>query len=501
MTQPDISDGATPPIGRGLREQAARSLVWTALESGGLSALSFVTLVVLSHLLTPADFGAAALALSVVQILNAPVELFSHDALVRAKSATRLHFDTAFTVSVALGIALCVTCLVGADFLAAAVNQPDMAPVLRWMSLSLVAMGFGSTIIAQQRRSMAFRPLALRSLIGRSGAAAIGVALAFLGAGVWSLVAQQVLMVALATAVLWVAAEERPRFRFSLPVLRELSGFGTKSVTIALVGYLMARIFMLLVGRFLGGEAAGYFNLAFRCVEMLRSLLSGAVSQLALPIFSRHRHDRSALTRAFNNSIEFTCAVTYPVFAALMALSPDVTRIVFGEKWLPAAPIITILCIISLQFFARQFTAPMMAAVGRPLYPLAAQTITVAIAVIGMAMIGTGVVPSTIHAAAIVWLIACFTPWPLDAWMLRRASGIGMRAQWRGLPRVLLATGIMIAAMIVFRERLVGAFEPPVRLTATLIVGAGTYGIVSLILNRSLVIRLVDFARTAIDRA
>ena len=57
------------------RPSAARSLVWTMLESGGLSGLSFVTLIALSHFLSPTEFGIVSLALSVVQILNIPVEM------------------------------------------------------------------------------------------------------------------------------------------------------------------------------------------------------------------------------------------------------------------------------------------------------------------------------------------------------------------------------------------------------------------------------------------
>src|SRR5438046_157398 len=78
---------------------AARSLVWTALESFGLSGLSFLSLVVLSRILEPADFGAAAMALGVIQILNLPVEMTFHDALVQRRAVTDTDFDTAFTVN------------------------------------------------------------------------------------------------------------------------------------------------------------------------------------------------------------------------------------------------------------------------------------------------------------------------------------------------------------------------------------------------------------------
>jgi O-antigen/teichoic acid export membrane protein len=478
---------------KGLRERTAKSLVWTALESSGLSGLSFISLVVFSRLLTPTDFGLAAMALSIVQILNVPVEMLFHDALIRSKDASRIHFDTAFTASVALGAALCAACWAGADLLADAVEQPSLATVLRWMSLSLVAMGFGSAIIAHQRRIMAFRALAIRSLVGRIAAAVIGIALAFLGAGVWSLVAQQVLIVALMTTVLWLMAEERPRFRFSFSVLRELGGFGTKSVLIVLGGVAVPRFFMLLVGRFLGSVTAGYFNMAFRSVDMLRSLVSSAVVQLALPIFSRRQDDPAGLARAFNSSVEFTCAVAYPIFAALMVLSSDVTQVLFGPKWATSAPLISLSSAISLQYFARQFAPPLMVSVGRPLYPVLTQGAALAFAGVGMLVVGY----RSMNAAAWVWLLASVGPLPLEAWMLRRATGIGIRAQWRGVPRVAIATGLMIASMAPLHRHLPAGYPLLGRLSLTIIIGCVVYGGALTILNRQLVARLIDFARVA----
>ena len=69
----------------GARERAARSLLWTALESGAISGLAFAALVVFGWTLTPAELGIGALAFSVVQLLNLPVELLFHDALIQRR--------------------------------------------------------------------------------------------------------------------------------------------------------------------------------------------------------------------------------------------------------------------------------------------------------------------------------------------------------------------------------------------------------------------------------
>jgi PST family polysaccharide transporter len=89
-----------------LRKLAAKGLVWTSLESFTLSGLSLISLFIFARLLSREDFGVAAIALAIVQLLTVPVELLFHDALVQRKELDALYVDSAFTFSVVLGIVL-----------------------------------------------------------------------------------------------------------------------------------------------------------------------------------------------------------------------------------------------------------------------------------------------------------------------------------------------------------------------------------------------------------
>src|SRR3712207_3894074 len=149
---PHPTPGPPPDMARvttgAARERATRSLFWTALESGGMSGLSVVALVVFGWTLTPSELGIGALALSVVQLMNLPVELMFHDALIQRRKVTPRHFNTAFTASLLLGASLSGVCWLASGPLAAAVGDPRAAPALQWMSLSLPAMGAGAALVS-----------------------------------------------------------------------------------------------------------------------------------------------------------------------------------------------------------------------------------------------------------------------------------------------------------------------------------------------------------------
>src|SRR3712207_691146 len=163
---PHPTPGPPPDMARvttgAARERAARSLLWTALESGGMSGLSVAALVVFGWTLTPAELGIGALAFSVVQLVNLPVELLFHDALIQRREATLRHLNTAFTTSLLLGVALSALCWWASNPLAALVGDPRVAPALQWMSLYLPAVGATSALVSWHQRAFGFRILALR---------------------------------------------------------------------------------------------------------------------------------------------------------------------------------------------------------------------------------------------------------------------------------------------------------------------------------------------------
>lgn len=469
--------------------RVARSLVWTSLESFGVSGISLISIVVYARFLAPTELGIAAMALSVVQLVNIPVELLFHDALVQRKETTERHFDTAFSVSVLLGLLLMGVCWFGAEWLSGVIGVPAMAPVLQWMSLSLPFMGFASALIARQRRAMEFRPLAVRSVAGRSLGGITGIVLAIGGAGVWSLVAQQVLTVAFSTIFLWGLASKRARFRIHWSDCGELISFGLFSTLFMFLAVSIQRIFILMVGALLGSHIAGYFDLAFRIVNTSRDLFSGAVSQLSLPMFARLQESRQALAAAYFSAVQFTSALMFPLFIGLAVCSSELVTLVFGARWQDAVPIVATLAVLTVHFFARMYSAPMMNAAGRPSFPIYALAIQVVFVVIGMLLIGR----ESYFWATAIWVARLVVSTPVEMIMLKRATGLGLREQMRGLPVLLVCTLGMALAALAVKYGLAADWPILARLVLMSAVGALVYLALLWLADRTLVRRIFGF--------
>jgi O-antigen/teichoic acid export membrane protein len=478
------------------RSTTAKSLVWSSVENGGLAAISFVSLIVYLRLLSAADFGLFSTVLALVELLGVLVTMLFHNALVQRPDATELHFNTAFTATMALSFAMAIGCWAVAPLFAGWVHQPAAARVLIWMGLVFPCSGLSATLVARQRRHFAFRALALRSLIGRAIGGGIGIAAAFMGAGLWSLVIQQVLIAAIGSWVLWVTADKTPRLQFRLSEFRQMIGFGVLSVSGLFLSSSIRRVFTILASAFLGVEAAGYLNLSFRVVDMFWAIAATAVSQVALPLLAGLQSDSARLKRAYQASTAFSCLALYPCFVGLGAVAPDLVQWLFGQRWLPSAPYVAALGFLVLLQAPRLLFTPLLTALGRPRDSLVGLITELLFMLIVSWTLG---MPSLPWAIAI-WVASEGVLVLVSSWVLRRVTGYSLLDQFAGILNPLLATLLMAVAVIEARLQLPAEFGVTLRLTLLVPLGAVIFTGAICLLDRRLVTDFLAFAQSAFER-
>ncbi len=482
------------------RTTAARSALWSLLENGGLALISFASLIVYSRFLSVSDFGLFSIVLATVELLTVPVSMLFHDALVQRPEVGERHYDTAFSVSMVLGLVMFGLCAAAAPAFARHTGHADAAPVLLWTALSLPLTAAGASIVARQRRQREFRALAIRSLAGRGAGAVIGIALVVAGAGFWGLVAQHVLVAGCGTAVLWWRSPQRPRLRIGTAELRQLLRFGSIAVGVLFLNLSIKRSFVILSGIALGTHAAGLLNLAFRTVDTFWSLASTAIAQIALPILSTLRDDKERFARAYRSASSFACVTLYFGFFLIGALSPELVELLFGPAWLAVAPYVTVLSLQVLVQARRLLLSPVLTALGRPRDLLASQAGELVFVLAAIALSG---VPSLAWAVGI-WVVREVLGGSIQGLMFRRATGIGFTEQARASLVPLLCALAMAGAVMACRSLLpdtpLAGLPPAARLGALGVIGSVVFAGFAMLLQRKLVFDLVDFGRAALRR-
>jgi PST family polysaccharide transporter len=468
-------------------------MAWSVVENGGLALISFVSLIIYLRILSIADFGLFSTVLALIELLGVLVTMLFHNALVQRSDATDLHFNTAFTATMALSLAMALGCWAIAPAFAAWIHQPSAVRVLTWMSLIFPCSAVSATLVARQRRQFAFRTLALRSLLGRTIGGGIGIAAAILGAGLWSLVLQQILIAAIGSFVLWIMSDRTPRLQFRYSEFKQMFGFGVLSVSGLFLSISIRRVFTLLATSFVGVEAAGYLNLSFRVVDMFWAIAATAVAQVALPLLARLQSDPARLKRAYQASTQFSCLALYPCFVGLGSVAPDVVEVLFGQRWQPSSPYVTVLGFLVLLQAPRLVFTPLLTAIGMPRDSLVG-LITELIFMVGAVWL-TGV-PSLPWAIGI-WAGSECVLVLVSGWVLRRATGYSVFEQFYGVLNPLLASLLMAAVVFAARVQLPANLGALLRLTVLVPLGAMVYAGTIFLLDRQVVKDFLVFARTA----
>ncbi len=386
-----------------LKTRSLKGLVWATGESVGVALISLVGFVILARLLSPEDFGIVALA-SV--FITFSLLLTGHsfaDALVQRPAIDADHMDTAFWSTLAISLTLMAGCWLGADFAAAALNAPPLADVLRWLSPVLPLGALNSVQVSLYRRDMRFDSVARRTLLGRGLGAAVGIGMAFAGYGYWALVGQQLIGQA-AVTVAFAVGPWRPRLRFSGSRFREMWAFGAQVSLCQVIGGAGDQALNLLVGTLFGTTALGYFTMASRSVQLIRSLISSAVYQVGFSAFSRLQHDRAAVAEAFVNATRLACLVGFPVAIGIVMIDRPLVLAAFEAKWQASIPLLAVLALELIPGFYGMFLAALYRATDHPGWGLATTVIYVAVGLAGI----VAAAPFGLYAVVVVWVARTF---------------------------------------------------------------------------------------------
>lgn len=429
-----------------LRRRATRSVGWVVLERWSVRLISLLVLVILSRVLTPADFGLVALATSVIAVLQVVGDSGFSRALVQRKSIGEKDASTAFWVSLALALVLAGLLVLAAPLIASLLSAPQLGPILQVLSLSLPLSSLSQIPAALLERELDFKPLSIRQFVGALCGAIVSIPLALIGWGVWALVAQTLVAALAAVVALWAATEWRPRLEFSLLSLRALWRVGGAILGVELMDAIQANIDKIVIGGLFTATELGYYFLAQRLGTILIELVTSVVARVSLATFSRVQDDPVRLNRIFRQLTFAASSVSVGIFGLVAVLAPQIVPALFGPDWAEAVPILWILApgwaIGAVMYFDRNA----LLATGN-----AASALWLALLqnVVGVVLVFV-FVPFGVLGVAFSRL-ARFVTWPVRLVVLRRAVGVEIGRYLLQIARCLTAAAVPLATIAVLQ--------------------------------------------------
>jgi O-antigen/teichoic acid export membrane protein len=447
-----------------LRTRVLKGLSWSLLQTWGTHLVTFIVFLVTARLLGPDAFGTVVIAYTVLGALTMVMDLGMGDALIRARDVDQRHHDTVFwSLAVASAVLVLVLVLVS-PWAAEWLDQPRFQTVMRVTALSLPITALGLVPAFILRRSLQFKPLALRSLFASIAGGVLAIGMALAGYGYWSLVAKGLLEAAVSTALVWRAVSYRPSASFHWDAWKALFDTGRHLTGSRLLDIINQRADALIVSARLGPTQLGLYSAAQRIFHMMMDAMFMAIQRVALPAFSEIAQDPPRIQRALLRVVRVTSFVTFPLFAFTAALAHLIVPVLFGARWADAAPALAALCAGGVLFSVSYYNAPVMTAAGRAAYVFRLSSLN---AVLNLAAFLIGV-RWGIVGVAIGFAVRGYLVFPLNLSLLRRAIGLQPRRYVASVAANFAAACVAALAVVGVDHLLAPHAGAPLRLLAML---------------------------------
>jgi O-antigen/teichoic acid export membrane protein len=369
-SSPSHHDGIDPAADRPPPDHLERSVgvgvVWKLVGQAGVQGIRLLTVAILARLLTPADYGAAAIAIALATFAPTVADLGMGAALVQTERATRVVRSTVFWVSLGFGVALSAIAAVAAGPVGRFLDDPRVGTIVAVGGLTFVICSVGSTSQAVLMREMKFRSIELRYWFGLVLGSAIAVLAAVLGAGAWALVLQQVGLLGTFAVALWWRAGWRPTFELSGLVFRRLGSFAVRVAGGRFARLAELLVLSLLIGKLMGVPALGAWTFGMSTVILPLAVIAIPIAEVLFSAFSRLRGDRERMASLWLESNRLLAAVILPVLVGLIVVAPDLIPAVFGWRWHVSVGIVQILSIYVIIRCLQSWSSVLLDAVGRP---------------------------------------------------------------------------------------------------------------------------------------
>ena len=340
--EPDVDTGEPPAD---LTAAVVSGVLWKATTRGVAEVTRVVVVVVLARLLTPADYGVAAMALVVTSFGMMFTDPALGAALIQRPTIDERDRSTVFWTAAGLGVALTVVAVAFSGLVADFFGEPQVQDLFIVSALCFTVIGLSVAHRALLTRKLAYRSLEIREMasIVTGGAAAIVVALA--GFGPWAIVSNFVAYTVMSCVLAWLLLDWRPTAVFSLARARSLGGFSTRIFSATLLDWGNYNLDKTLVGRFLGPASLGSYSLAYNAMLMPMFLVAGTIHQALTPAYSRIQRDRERLERVWLHNRRLSVALVAPSLMAVIVVAPDLVEVAFGDQWDDVVVPLQLLCV------------------------------------------------------------------------------------------------------------------------------------------------------------
>jgi teichuronic acid exporter len=391
-----------------------KSFAWDFGGRIGGQLISIVISIVLARILSPEEFGLIGMAMVFISLSGMFTNLGLSSALVQRSEPTEEHYSSSFYLNIAAALFLTVLFISLAPLIGKFFNNPEITNLVRVLSLLLIISSLSIVQSARFRKTMNFRILTRVRIITSLISGGIGISMALLGYGVWSLVAQTLISGLLTSGLLWFYSDWRPRLVFKLQAIRDLWSYSMNLFISEIINTSYEQLDSIIIAKLFSARELGLFSRAKTLNRFVIRYSSESVGAITFPAMAAIKDEKEKMLELGLKAETLIAYLSMGLLGWLYVASEPLIITLLGEKWRSAVEIFKILCLSGFTYPISAATLSMLKAAGYSGSFLKAEVWK---KVVGLAGFGIGfyfglkgyLVSLIITGAISVWLNMYFT--------------------------------------------------------------------------------------------
>ncbi len=333
-----------------LKARGLNAFFWDFFGKFARHATGFIVTIFLARLLEPSEFGLIAMVMVIVGIAFIFTDVGLGSALIQRRRVLPVHYASVFYFNIFIGAVLTLITFFSATWISDFYDNQQLIPITQIMSLLFLINAFSSVQINKLRKELNYAAIAKANVISAVLSGVLGIFLAFYGAGVWSLVAQQLSRGVLYNIFIWSVSRWVPSLLFSFKALKQLWGFGFRMFLSGFLDAIFTRLDVLIIGKLFSPAILGFFDQAKRLNEMIVQYSSGSLMAVLFPILSKIQNDLPRFQNIVIKSLRIISFVVFFLLGVMYLISEELIVLLFTEKWLPSVAYFKILVLSGFAY-------------------------------------------------------------------------------------------------------------------------------------------------------
>lgn len=332
-----------------LKYKTVKGVGWSAADAFLGHGMTFLVGIVLARLLTPEEYGLIGIVTIFTSVLLGVVDCGFSNALIRKMNVTNEDYCTLFFVNLLISLLMYMVLYICAPLIAVFFERPQLINLARVTGVLLIIQAISIVQNTILSRRLDFKTKTKASFFSAASSGMVGILLAFLGYGVWSIVAQLLSRQIVYSTCLWLYNRWWPKLLISYQSLKYMWGFGWKLLISGLLNRIWGELYQTVVGKCYSPAMLGQYTRSKQYATIFSTNITSIVQNVSYPVLSQVQDNKQRMMGAYRRVIKTTMFVTAICMIFIGAVSEPLIYCLIGPQWHVAATFLPFIC-LSLSF-------------------------------------------------------------------------------------------------------------------------------------------------------